>query len=163
MLRSERKMDAKKVKEFLIEAKVGRLGLSQNNEAYVVPVIYIYDPTNGMIYIHCAKKGRKTDMIKSNPKACFEVDESSGLVTGSSPCENDQIYRSVIAFGEANFLHDPSRKAEVLNMIVEKYAYSERKNRASVTPEKAEGTQIIAIKVLSKSGKENKGKTIPYQ
>jgi hypothetical protein len=29
MLRSERKMDDEKVKKFLIEAKVGRLGLSQ--------------------------------------------------------------------------------------------------------------------------------------
>ena len=160
MLRRERKMDEIDVKKFLIETKIGRLGLSQNNEAYVIPVVYIYDSANEAIYIHCARKGRKIDIIESNPKACFEVDELSGLVTGSSPCEYDLIYRSVIVFGEVSLIYDPSVKAEILSKIVEKY--TKKIGKTPVTSKMAEGTQIIMLKILIKSGKENKGATIPY-
>ena len=160
MLRKERQMSEEHTQKFLLEAKVGRLGLSHNDEPYVVPVLYVYDPEIDVIYIHCAKKGRKIDVICANRKVCFEIDEFSGIVIADKPCEYDLIYRSVIIFGEASFIYDSLRKADVLKKIMEKY--TKTMNDMPVTAKMAEGIQIIVIKILNKGGKENKGRIIPY-
>ena len=153
MLRKERKMSEADVTKFLLEAKIGRLGTCQNTEPYVVPVLFVYDPNADTIYVHSSKKGRKIRMMKANPKVCFEVDEMSNIVIGKSPCAYDVVYRSVIVFGEASFINNPSVKAKVLNILLKKYA-SESSNE--VIPEMTNSTQIIKIKITSKTGKENK-------
>ena len=51
----------------------GRLGLCVAGEPYVVPVAYGY--SEGQIYFHTAKSGKKIDFISKNNRICFEVDE----------------------------------------------------------------------------------------
>jgi nitroimidazol reductase NimA-like FMN-containing flavoprotein (pyridoxamine 5'-phosphate oxidase superfamily) len=154
MLRKERKMDEKNVVRFLLEAKIGRLGLCQNNEPYVVPVLFVYDTESDALYMHSSKKGKKIEIMKINPKVCFEIDEMSNIVVRKSPCSCSVIYRSVIVFGEALFINDPVAKAKALNMFMKKYA--DETNIAPVTSEMTNNTQIIMIKISSKTGKENK-------
>jgi len=160
MLRKEREMSEEDAKNFLLEAKFGRLGMSQNGEPYVIPIGYIYDQKADEIYMHCAKKGRKIDAIMANPIVCFEIDEMTRVVVGDIPCEYDTIFRSVIAFGTASFVEGLSKKADVVNRIFEKYAGEAAK--ISITEKTVEGTQVIMIKIKSKTGKESKGETIPY-
>jgi uncharacterized protein len=160
MLRKEREMSEEEVKNFMLEAKLGRLGMSQNGEPYVIPIGYIYDQKADEIYMHCAKKGRKIDAIKANPTVCFETDEMTRVVVADIPCEYDTIFRSVIAFGTASFVEVPSKKVEAMSRIFEKYAGEAAK--VPITEKSVEGTQVIMIKIKSKTGKENKGETIPY-
>jgi len=160
MLRKEREISEEDTKSFLLEAKIGRLGMSQQGEPYVIPIEYIYDPKAEEIYLHCAKKGRKIDAIKSNPKVCFEIDKMTRLVVADIPCEYDTVFRSVIAFGTAFFVEGPSKKVKVLNKIFEKYAGEAPK--APIKEEAVKNTQVIRIKIESKTGKENKGGIVPY-
>ena len=160
MVRKERQMDEEAAKKFLLESKVGRLGLSQDGEPYVVPIMYFYDPQNGIIFVHCAKKGRKLAAVMSDDRVCFEVDEMKEIVVASTPCEYDLYYRSVIVFGKASLIESPEKKAEVLNDVMRKYAGE--KNKMLVTPKMAEGTQVIKIEVSCMTGKEGKGATMPY-
>lgn len=154
MLRKEREMDEADVVRFLLEAKIGRLGISQNNEPYVVPVLFVYDLETEAIYVHSSKKGRKIEMIRKNPKVCFEIDEMSNIIIGKSPCNCKVIYRSVIVFGEASFIDNSLEKTKVLNTFMRKYA--NETNRIPVTSEMTNNTQIIMVKIISKTGKENK-------
>lgn len=160
MLRKEREMTEEDVKRFLLEEKIGRLGMSQHGEPYVIPIGYIYDAEAEEIYLHCAKKGRKVDAVTSNPRVCFEVDAMTRLVVADSPCEYDTVYRSAIVFGTAFFVEGPSQKVEALNRIFRKYAGEAPK--VPITEEAVKSTQVIRIKIESKTGKENKGGTIPY-
>ena len=160
MLRKEREMSEEDIKQFLLEEKIGRLGMSQDGEPYVIPIGYIYDPETDEIWLHCAKKGRKVDAIKSNPRVCFEIDAMTRLVVADVPCEYDVVYRSVVVFGTAFLEEDPSQKAETLNRIFEKYTGEAPK--VPLKEEAAKGTQVIGIRIESKTGKENKGGVVPY-
>lgn len=153
MLRKERKMSEADATKFLLGAKTGRLGLCQNNEPYVVPVLFVYNPKADVIYVHSSKKGRKIGMMRANPRVCFEIDEMSNLVIGKSPCACDVVYRSVIVFGEVSFINDAAAKARALNMLMRKYGHG---TSNEVTPEMTHNTQIVKIKITSKTGKENK-------
>jgi len=154
MLRKEREMNEVETEQFLCEAKVGRLGVCNNNEPYIVPVLFVYAKETETIYVHSAKKGKKISIIETNPNVCFETDEMSTIILGKSPCNSSLTYRSVIAFGEATFINDTKVKAKVLNMLIKKYA-DETKVKL-VTPEMTKNSQVIKIKITSKTGKQNK-------
>ena len=66
---------------------IGRIGCYANNKTYVVPITYAYD--GQYVYGH-TKEGMKIDMMRKNPKVCFEVDVM----------ENMSNWRSVIAWGK---------------------------------------------------------------
>ncbi len=153
MRRKEREMNEADTEQFLRKSKVGRLGVCCNGEPYIVPVLFVYDKEKEEIIFHCAKKGRKTDILKTNPKVCFETDEMSRLVFSKSPCNSSLLYRSVIAFGEATFINDAEEKADALNLLMKKYAG--RKEADLIIPEKSVNTQVIRIRITSKTGKTN--------
>jgi nitroimidazol reductase NimA-like FMN-containing flavoprotein (pyridoxamine 5'-phosphate oxidase superfamily) len=58
--------------DLLKRAFVGRLACSLNNEPYVVPVCFAYDP--GYIYVF-STLGKKIDWMRQNPKVCLQIDE----------------------------------------------------------------------------------------
>lgn len=64
-------LDTNQIEDFLQSEWVGRVGCSDNNRIYVVPVTFAYD--NGYIYGH-TKDGLKTEIMRKNPNVCFEID-----------------------------------------------------------------------------------------
>jgi len=89
--------------ELLSTSKVGRLGLSLNDNPYVVPVSYWYH--EGKIYFH-SSEGKKILYIKENPQVCFEVDELA----------EDGSWKSVIAYGKITLATD----METIRRVFEK-------------------------------------------
>ena len=122
MLRKDREMSELDTEQFLTEAKVGRLRLCDGNIPYVALVLFVYDKESEIIFIHCARKGKKIDMVKVNPTVCLETDETSGFTFSKSPCSSSLLYRSVIVFGETFFIDEPEEKAKALNLLMKKYA-----------------------------------------
>ena len=51
---------------------MGRVGCHLDGRTYVVPVIYAWD--GECIYVYSIE-GRKIEMMRANPRVCFEVDE----------------------------------------------------------------------------------------
>lgn len=85
--------------EFLASASLGRLGCSLDNQPYVVPLYFVYEPDN--IYVF-STFGQKTEWMRANPKVCLEVDEIT----------NQSEWRSVIASGRYQELPEPRYTAE---------------------------------------------------
>lgn len=57
----------------LLESQViGRIGCHSDGETYIVPVNYLYK--NNAIYAHSGN-GKKIEMMRANPKVCFQVDQ----------------------------------------------------------------------------------------
>ena len=113
--------DTKEIEEILERAQVGRLGLADGEEPYVVPLNFIYD--NGHIYFHSGVEGRKLDIIKKNPRVCFEVDEMSEVfVNPEGSCFSTAYYKSVIAVGTARLLDADDEKIQALDLLMKKYA-----------------------------------------
>jgi len=79
---------------FLGSAFLGRLGCSLDDQPYVVPIYFAYEP--GYIYV-LSTFGRKVEWMRANPKICVEVDE----------IPNQSQWTSVIASGRYQELPEP--------------------------------------------------------
>jgi nitroimidazol reductase NimA-like FMN-containing flavoprotein (pyridoxamine 5'-phosphate oxidase superfamily) len=73
------------VDELLRTQFVARIGCAAGGEIYVVPIIYAYD---GEAFYVASVEGRKVEMMRAEPRVCFEVDRYEA---GS--------WRSAIAYG----------------------------------------------------------------
>ena len=83
-----RELSSGEIEEFLRNQRIARLGCHAGGITYVVPLIYAYD--DGAV-VAVTTEGRKTAMLRENPRVCVEVDEYDTDGKGS--------WRSVIAHG----------------------------------------------------------------
>jgi nitroimidazol reductase NimA-like FMN-containing flavoprotein (pyridoxamine 5'-phosphate oxidase superfamily) len=115
------KLSELQIERFLQSQIVGRIGCHANGETYVVPISYAYDGT----YIYARTyEGKKLDMMREEPRICFEVDTLRDL----------SEWKSVIGWGEFEELKDPDeRKTRVTNINGSQFAYIIQRNDASFT------------------------------
>lgn len=83
---------------------------------YAVPVNYVYD--EGCIYVHSASEGHKIDALKREPKCSVCIVDKDDVV----PEKFTSYFRSVIAFGEAEFILSEEAKIRALRLLCEKYS-----------------------------------------
>jgi len=125
MRRADREItDKEEIVKVLEKCDVCRLGLADDNIPYIVPLNYGYEYIDGKLtlFFHCAKKGKKLDIISKNPFACFEVDCSHNLIEASEACEYTMEYESVIGNGEIHLCGEKSEKIKALKLLMSKYA-----------------------------------------
>lgn len=75
------------IDELLKTQIVGRLGCVAENRMYIIPISYSYD--GEFIYAHTGI-GMKLDIMRKNPKVCFQVDNTLDLGN----------WRSALAWGD---------------------------------------------------------------
>jgi len=92
----------------LSEGRLGRLGCVVGNGPYVVPVNYVFDGEN--IYIH-SLLGRKVAALRSNPRACLQVDQ----------VVDDYHWRSVIAFGVYGEVTDGAEHDQAVGKLLARF------------------------------------------
>jgi len=143
--------DKKALEDILRRALVCRLGLSDDNTPYIVPVCFGY--RDGRIYIHSAREGRKIDIIKKNNQVCFEVDVDVEPVPGEPACKWTIRYKSVIGFGTASLVDNRDEKIHALNVIMDHYSGA---GSYEFEPLPVDLTAIIRIEIHSMTGKRSK-------
>jgi len=110
-----------KLLEIITKCKVCRLGLSDNNLPYIVPLNFgwSYDNNRLTLYFHSAHEGKKIDIIKKNNRACFEIDTDHLLyIEGEEACKHGYLYTSIIGYGYIEFISEPEEKIYGLNMVM---------------------------------------------
>ena len=102
------------------KCKVCRLGLSENNRPYIIPLNYGYDFENEnlTLFFHSAREGKKIEIIKNNNHACFEVDCDGKLIEAENACAHGYTFRSIIGFGKIFFVENTGEKIYGLNRIM---------------------------------------------
>lgn len=83
-----RELSLREIDDFLRNQRIARLGCHAGGVTYVVPLIYAYE--DGAV-VAVTTEGRKTAMLRDNPRVCVEVDDYDADGRGS--------WRSVIAQG----------------------------------------------------------------
>ena len=79
MRKKEKEITEKSEIEAVIQkATVCRVGMSDNNIPYIVPMCFGYQ--EDAIYVHGSLKGKKTDILKKNQNVCFEFDINTEVV-----------------------------------------------------------------------------------
>lgn len=121
MRRKDREVKgSQEIRRILDACKVCRLGISDGLKPYIVPMNMAYDLDGEdlIIYFHCAKEGKKLDLIRTNPQVGFEMDREIALTEGKTPCQYSYQYESIIGSGYAELLEDETEKAKVLAKIM---------------------------------------------
>ena len=75
-------------REILARTGFGRLGCARDNQPYVVPFYFVYQPDHLYGY---STLGRKIDWMRANPKVCVEIDEVSSHFVWSSVILNGRF------------------------------------------------------------------------
>jgi len=141
--------DRKEIESIIKRATVCRIGLSENNLPYIVPMNYGY--VNNRLYLHAATQGKKIDIIRRNNRVCFELDIDHELVKSATPCQWTMKYRSVIGFGQAFFVDDPAEKKEALNIISQQYSG----DSCEFPDNKMKNVVIIRVEIEIMTGKKS--------
>ncbi len=134
----------------LEEAPVCRLGLCKDHVPYVVPMNFGY--RDGCLYVHCARQGRKMDMLRANPRVCFEVDTDLEVIRAEQPCDWGMRFASVIGSGTASILEDPEEKKRGLDAIMEHYGSRPLQPYGESILEQ---TAVIRVQVEEMTGKRS--------
>ena len=112
--------DPEAVESIVKKAKVCRIAFSRDDLPYIVPMIFGYK--DSVVYLHSAPEGMKIDMLKANPRVCFEVDVDHELAKADDACDWGMQYRSVVGFGKARIIEDAADMKKALDIIMEHYS-----------------------------------------
>ncbi len=112
--------DVEEIEPIINQAEVCRLALSLDDQPYIVPLNFGYK--DNCLYFHTGKTGKKIDILKKNPRVCFQLDTDLKLLPSENPCKWNMRYRSVIGYGKAAFVDDPAEKKHALDIIVSHYS-----------------------------------------
>jgi nitroimidazol reductase NimA-like FMN-containing flavoprotein (pyridoxamine 5'-phosphate oxidase superfamily) len=139
----------KTIDEIIKKAKVCRIGLSDNNMPYVVPLNFGYE--DNCLYFHSSQQGKKIDILRKNNNVCFEVDVDVELVKAQKACKWDVKYHSVIGFGKAYFVEDLAEKRKAFDIIMAHYS----RGAFDYPEKKLVKAALIRVEIESLSGKKS--------
>ena len=108
--------DPEILREIIEECDVVRIGASDSDGIFVVPVNYGYDLSfqNGKadlkLYIHGAGEGRKAEAFASNPLVAVEMDRMVSVISGDYTCSYSCAYQSIMGNGSIRRLDGKQRE-----------------------------------------------------
>ena len=148
MRRKDKEITEREVIDSIIaESKVCRLGLSDDDGPYIVPLSFGYDGT--ALYFHGAAEGKKIDILRKNSTVCFEFDNDCEPIQSDTGCDWSVRYESVIGYGKARLLEDMDSKLRALDIIMKHYS-----GKSFEYPEqKVNKTAVIRVDIETVTGK----------
>ena len=137
------------VHDILSRGMFCRLGLCEGDMPYVVPACFGYE--DNALYFHCAKEGKKLDILRKNNNVCFEVEVDCKIVEADQACDWGMGYKSVIGFGKAVFVEDVELKRKGLDVIMRHYSGGS----FEYSVDAVENTVVIKVEIESMTGKQS--------
>lgn len=145
------------LQQILKECKVLRLGLTDEEGMFIVPVNFGFETEERegekpllRFYFHSAPAGRKADALKKNPHAAVEMDCGYELITGDYSCAYSNAYKSIMGNGEVRLVTDLEEKIKGLTRIME---HTDASAKVTFRPEALEQTNVYCMEVRAYTGK----------
>jgi hypothetical protein len=119
-MRSIRRKDkaitnAEEMKEILTTAKYVTVAMCRDDEPYLVTLSHGYDEERHCIYFHCAKEGKKVEILKANNLVWGQALVDDGYVQGA--CTH--LYATTHFRGKVTFIEDMNEKEHALHLMIE--------------------------------------------
>jgi len=152
MRRKEKEIgDRAEIDAIIRRCQVCRLGLSDHGTPYVVPLCFGYD--GQALFFHCAREGRKLEILKQNGRVCVEFDIVEGVEENLQGCDWDIRYQCVLAAGRASLVEGAADKERALALIMDHYA---PRQTFSFPPEAVRRAAVVKIDIENLTGKQSK-------
>jgi nitroimidazol reductase NimA-like FMN-containing flavoprotein (pyridoxamine 5'-phosphate oxidase superfamily) len=137
------------IEAIIKKALVCRLGLSDEENPYIVPLSFGYQDKT--LYFHSAAKGKKIDIMRKNPRVCFEIDINSEIIKAEDECKWGMRYQSVIGYGKAVLLQSADEKRRALKIIMSQY--SDRQYH--FIDKEIQKTAVIKVEIEDMTGRQS--------
>lgn len=147
MRRQDREVtDMMEIDDIIHQCKVCHVAMVDEGRPYVVPLNFGYERKDKelTIYFHCAKEGKKLDILYKNPEICFEMSNEGKPVYAEVPCNSGYYYSSLIGYGTVEFIEDTERKCKALSALMMQQANRE------VTFTKEQADTVCVFQVVTK-------------
>nr|WP_319489938.1 pyridoxamine 5'-phosphate oxidase family protein [uncultured Caproiciproducens sp.] len=125
MRRKDREVtDYHEIMAIVERCDVCKLAMVDHDFPYIVPMNFGYSTDDGLLtlYFHGANEGKKINILKENPKVCFEMDCGHQMIIGETDCSYSMDYESVIGNGMVEFITSIDDKKFALAHIIKKYS-----------------------------------------
>ena len=118
--REQQVTDINEIIGILEKSKVVHVGMIDGDEPYVVPMNYGYtlEDEKLTLYLHGAKRGRKIDVLRTNPKVFFEMCCDITPFEGDGACRYGITYASIMGRGIATLVEDVEEKKKALSVLM---------------------------------------------
>jgi len=137
------------IESILRQAIVCRLAMCDGDTPYLVPLSFGYQ--NRALYFHSATEGKKVEILRRNPKVCFEVDLGPAVKKADTPCRWGMVFRSVIGTGTVHFLETPVEKSRALDILMAHYANV----RFDIPDSKLDSVLVFRVDIDEMTGKQS--------
>ena len=104
----------------------GLLAMCEDNQPYSIPINHAF--YDGKLYFHCGLSGRKLDIIRNNPKVCYNISKYHGthdLSQTNKSCHGP--WESVIIYGNARIIEDLEEKTQAFKIFMKWYGVEDYK------------------------------------
>ena len=155
--RPQNAMDDKWTSAFLEQAQVAHIATHWDEQPFITPTNFWFDPEKREIYFHSNIVGRTRANAGRHPQVCLEVSDMGRLLPANTALEFSVQYQGVIVFGKLRILEDPEEQRRVLHGLIKKYfpGMEPGVHYRPATDQELARTSVYAIEIESWSGKRN--------
>jgi uncharacterized protein len=153
MRRADRRVDGRAgLAAILDEADSCAIAFAVGNEPYIVKLNfgYLWEGALPVLFFHCAREGRKLEMMRANPRVCFSLDSGHELVKGSDPCEWGMKYASIVGYGNLSEIEGEAERRSALDRVMRHYGWD---GEGAYGGGPLSATKVLRLEVAEMSGK----------
>ena len=144
--------DKQELVAILEMAKYVVIAMCSGNEPYLATLSHGYDRERNCIYFHCAKEGKKIDILTVQNRVWGQALLDKGYVQGSC----DHLYATTQFMGRVTFIDDVDEKKHALEVMINALEDDPQKViEKQLTEKSIEGVQIGRIDIEYMSGKKS--------
>lgn len=144
--------DAGEMKAILKTARYVTLAMCLDDEPYLVTLSHGYDQESNCVYFHCAREGKKINILKANNLVWGQALYDGGYVQGKC----DHLYSTTQFRGRVTFVDDAREKQHALKVMIESLDKKPEKiMKKQLEPSAIQKVKIGRIEIDYMSGKRS--------
>ncbi len=143
------------IDQILDAGLVCHLGFVVEDQPFVIPTTYVR--IGETIYVHGSPASRMLQTLEGGVAACITVTLVDGLVLARSAFHHSINYRSVVVFGKAALVSDPSEKLGVLKALTDHLVPGRWQDIRQPNAQELKRTLVLSIPIDEASAKVRVG------
>jgi len=134
---------------------LAHVGFCVDGQPFVIPTLYGRDGKK--LYLHGSAASRMLGTLETGIPVCITVTLVDGLVLARSAFHHSMNYRSVVAFGTAHEIDEPTQKTRALRVISEHLIARRWDDVRSPSEKELKATAVLEFSIEEASAKIRTG------
>jgi nitroimidazol reductase NimA-like FMN-containing flavoprotein (pyridoxamine 5'-phosphate oxidase superfamily) len=144
--------DPAEIRAILGAAKYVTIAMCRGDEPYLVTLSHGYDEKRNAVYFHCAREGKKIEILAANNRVWGQALADRGYAEGRC----DHLFRSVHFRGRVTFIEEEAEKRHALGTMIRQLEKEpDRVMAAQVTGSSVANVRVGRIDIDFMSGKRS--------